>query len=186
MQRYREAILYTILIIVGVVFSIMKFQPEIVSIINIEKSIHTQSVLADDLERKLETLRKADEEKISISSQIKNIYKPESAQSDVESAFSVMFDDLIDMAKYNGIRIYSIEYIYNPLEDDFVRGAPDKYNVCQLNMAIVADYQDIESFLKELFKYPYLVSLDKIELAPYPKDKKILMAALQIKLYAQK
>lgn len=186
MQRYREAILYAIFIVIGFVYAVMKVQPEVVKIIDIENNIKSQTIQAEDLERKLETLKKAEQEKISISGQIKNIYKPESATvGDVESSFSVMLDDIIDMTKYNGVKVYSIEYVYNPAEDDFVKGAADKYNVCQLNMSIIADYPDIESFLKDLFKYPYLVNLDKIELVPYPKDKKILMAALQIKLYAQ-
>lgn len=186
MKKYREAIIYAIFIILGFVYSVTKTYPEILKIFGVEKDIHEKSIQAVDLERKLETLKKSQMEKVSMSSQSKNIYKPDMAGLDAESSFTVLFDDVIEMAKYNGIKIYSIEYVYNPNDDEFVKGVPDKYNVCQLNMQIIADYQDIESFLRELYKYPYLVDVDKLELTPYPKNKKILMSVLQIKLYSAK
>ena len=78
------------------------------------------------------------------------------------------------------------EGVYNPPEDEFIKSAADKFNVCSLNMQIIADYSDLESFLKELYKYPYLININKIELTPYPKNKKILMSILQLKLYSSK
>lgn len=89
------------------------------------------------------------------------------------------------MAKYNGLKIYAIQYTYNPPDDEFVKGATGKYNVCQLDMEVIVDYQDLESFLKDIYKYPYLINIDMIELTPYPKNKKILLTNLQIKLYSQ-
>jgi hypothetical protein len=186
MKKYKEAILYAIFIILGFVYAVMKAQPEIVKIFTTEREIGSKSVQAADLERKLETLKKSEMEKISLTGQAKNIYKPEVSGWEEESSFTVIFDDVIDMAKYNGIKIYAVEYIYNPKEDEFVKGVADKYNVCQLNMQIITDYQNLESFLKELYKYPYLINIDKVELTPYTKNKKVLMSALQIKLYSAK
>lgn len=186
MKKYREAILYAILILLGFVFAVTKFQPEVVKIFTLERDIGSKSIQSADLERKLDTLKKTEMEKMTLSKQAKNIYKSDVSGLDAESSFTVVFDDIIDMARYNGIKIYAIEYAYNPKEDEFVKGASEKYNVCQLNMQIITDYQDLESFLKELYKYPYLLNLDKLELTPYPKNKKILMSALQIKLYSAK
>lgn len=186
MLKYKEAILYAIFMIVILVISVLKLQPEIVHIMDIENNIKTQTLQEADLERKLETLKKAEMEKLDLSTQTKKIFKPEISGLDAESSFTVVFDDIIDMAKYNGIKIYSIGYVYNPADDEFVKGAPDKYNVCALSMEIIADYADLESFMKELFKYPYLLNIDKLELTPYPKNKRILLAKLQLKLYASK
>ena len=116
----------------------------------------------------------------------KKIYKPEEPGMDSESSFTILFDDIIEMAKYNGIKIYSIEYIYDPATDEVVKGSPDKYNVCQLNMQMIADYPDMESFFKELYKYPYLVNLEKVEITSYEKNKKLLLVNLQLKLYSSK
>lgn len=186
MKKYREAILYGIFIILGVIYAITRVQPEIVHIFNIEKDINEKTIQCADLEKKLEILKKTEMEKMTLSNQAKNIYKPDIPGLDAESSFAVLLDDIIEMARYNGIKLYSIEYIYNPQEDGFVKGASDKYNVCQLNMQIITDYEDLESFLKELYKYPYLLNVSKLELTPYPKNKKILMSVLQIKLYSAK
>lgn len=186
MHRYKEAILYTFFIIIGFTYAVIRIRPEIIKIIGIEKDMRSKSAQIVDLERQLDTLKKTEMEKMTISDQVKNIYKPDSPGLDAESSFTVMFDDIIDMARYNGVKIYSIEYVYNPADDDFVKGAPAKYNVCALNMEIIADYLDLESFLKELYKYPYLLNINKIELKPYPKNKKILMSNFQVKLYSSK
>lgn len=186
MKKYREAIIYAIFILLGFIYAVTRVQPEIVKIFTLEKDIGAKSAQSADLERKLETLQKTEMEKVTLSKQAKNIYKPDASGLDEESSFTVIFDDIIDMAKYNGIKVYSIEYVYNPKDDEFVTGASDKYNVCLLNMQIITDYEDLESFLKELYKYPYLLNVNKLELTPYPKDKKILMSTLQLKLYSTK
>lgn len=186
MHKYKEALLYIFFIIISLVYSIIKIQPKIPSIIKIEKEISEKSIQVKDLERKLETLKASEKEKNKLSTETKNIYKSETSGEDEEASFTVIFDDVINMTKYNGVKIYSIEYVYNPPEDEFVKGAADKYNVCQLNMQIIADYPDLEGFLKELYKYPYLINVTKLELMPYPKNKKILMSNLQIKLYSSK
>ncbi|MDD3436315.1 MAG: type 4a pilus biogenesis protein PilO [Candidatus Gastranaerophilales bacterium] len=183
--RYKEAILYMFFMVIIFVIAVINLQPKIVKIIEIENNIKSQTIQEADLSRKLETLKKSAME-IDLSPQTKKIYKPEIPGLDAESSFAVVFDDIIEMAKYNGIKIYSIEYVYNPQDDEFVKGAADKYNVCVLGMQIIADYADLESFLKEVYKYPYLVNIDKLELSPYQKNKRILLAKLQIKLYATK
>lgn len=186
MKKYKEAIFYITFIIIAFVFVIAKTYPQIINIINLEKNISQKSFESNDLERKLEVLKSSDQEKKTLTGQLKQIYKPEISGLDAESSFTVIFDDVIDMAKYNGIKVYSIQYTYNPPEDVFVKGDAAKYNVCQLNMEIISDYQDLESFLKELYKYPYLINIDKIVLTPYTKNKKILLVELQVKLYSSK
>lgn len=187
MQKYRETILYSVIAILLIVFAFTKFQPAAVKLFGIEKDLSAKTAESSDLDRKLETL-KADEagKDMQLAGQLKKIYKPEFSGMDAESSFTVVFDDIIDMAKYNGVKIYSIEYVYNPPSDEVVIGASDKYNVCQLNMQVIADYSDFESFFRELYKYPYLVNIDKIEMVPYQKNKAIILGTVQLKLYAAK
>lgn len=187
MQKYKEAILYIFFILIGLVYSIIKIQPTIVGLYTIEKGLQAKTVELADLQRKLETLKAAEVERdLATAGLAKKIYKPETEGLDTESSFTVMFDDIIEMAKYNGIKIYSIEYTYNPPEDEFVKGAGDKYNVSELNLDVISDYVDLESFFKELYKYPYLVNINKFESTPYSKNKKILLTKLQLKLYSAK
>jgi hypothetical protein len=185
--RYKEAILYIFFILVFLIVGVLKIYPQVLNVFNIEKNITETSTKVSDLQRKLNELKATAASKTAAQSiQSKKIYKPEGSNLDTETSFSIIFDDIIDMAKYNGVKVYSIEYTYNPSEDVFVKNAAAKYNVCELNMSIIVDYQDLESFLKDIFKYPYLINIGKIEIIPYPKNKKILLTSLQLTLYAEK
>lgn len=187
MKKYKDLILWTILLILCFIAMAYFTKPQIGKIISLEKGIREKTVQVADLQRQLDSLKQSQAATDSNAlTQTKKIYKPEISSGEAESSFAVLLDDLIDMAKYNGIKIYSIKYDYNPAEDDFVKNAASQYNVCLLNMQLVSDYTDLESFLKELYKYPYLINIDKLEITPYPKDKKIILSVLQLKLYASK
>lgn len=190
MKKYKDIIIWTTLILVVLIILLVQTKPEVGKIIRVEKDIKEKTAQLTDLQRQLDTLKQnaanANAQKTEGPKEAKNIYKPETASTEAESSFAVLFDDIIDMAKYNGIKIYSIEYKYNPPEDDFVKNAAAQYNVCQLNMALVSDYSDLESFLREIYKYPYLINVDKLEIMPYPKNKQIIISNLQLKLYASK
>lgn len=186
MQKYKEAILYIIFIVIAIVFVVSKIQPKLVELINVEKDLHAKNIEISDLDRKVETLKASELKKdMQIQSLNKKIYKPGETGVDAEASFTIPFDDVIEMAKYNNIKIYSIGYVYNPASDEFVKGAPGKYNVCELTMQLIADYADLGSFLKELYKYPYLINMEKLEIIPYQKNKKILLINLQLKLYSE-
>lgn len=190
MKQYKDIILWSVILLAGFIFLAFKLKPELGKVIRTERSLKEKSTQVQDLQRQLDTLKKNETEaaaqKETTPTQAKNIYKPETTSTEAESSFTVIFDDVIDMAKYNGIKVYSIEYKYNPEEDDFVKNASSQYNVCQLKMQLVSDYSDLESFLKELYKYPYLINVDKLEITPYPKNKKVLLSILDLKLYASK
>lgn len=186
MAKYKNIILYLLCIIIGFVYALILLKPQVLGLYHIEKDIKAKTIEISDLQKKLENLKASALQAEASSALTKNIYKPGDAGLDTESSFTVPFNDIVEMAKYNGIRIYSIEYVYNPTDDDFVKGAGNTYNVCQLKMEIIADYADLESFLRELYKYPYLVNIEKIELTPYSRNKKMIISNLQIKLYSAK
>jgi Tfp pilus assembly protein PilO len=165
----------------------VKIQPKAVELIDVENQLKAKNIEVSDLDRKIEAIKAANIEKDAKAAQKdKKIYKSDEVGLDMESSFTVLFDDIIEMAKYNGIKIYSIEYIYDPAEDEVVKAATGKYNVCQLNIQMIADYVDMESFFKEIYKYPYLVNIDNIEIVPYEKNKKLLLTKLKLKLYSAK
>lgn len=186
MKKYREAILYVTLMAVIFIHATTKLFPEIVNFFKTEMEIKAKTAKTLELEQRLDALKAYELEKLNVVGLAKKIYTPESTGLDTESSFAVILDDIINMAKYNGVKIYSVEYIYNPPEDEFIKGAPDKYNVCQIIFSIISDYSDLESFLKDIYKYPYLVNLDEVRSMPYPKDKKVLLTELKVKLYASK
>lgn len=186
MAKYKNIILYLLCIIIGFVYALTLLKPQALDLYHTEKDIREKTMEVSDLQKKLENLKAAAIQQEATSPQTKNIYKPGDSGLDAESSFTVPFNDIVEMAKYNGIKIYSIEYVYNPTDDEFVKSASASYNVCQLKMEVIADYSDLESFLRELYKYPYLVNIEKIELTPYLRNKKMIISNLQIKLYSAK
>ena len=51
---------------------------------------------------------------------------------------------------------------------------------------MIASYSNFANFLRELYKHEHFLEISKIEIAPYEKNKRILLISLQIKLYAQR
>ena len=51
---------------------------------------------------------------------------------------------------------------------------------------MIANYADFAGFLRELYKHEHFLDITNIEIAPYQKNKRILLINLQFKLYAQK
>lgn len=186
MLKYKNIILYLLCIVIGFVYAISRLKPEALELYHTEKDIRAKTAELSDLEKKLENLKATALQAQTTSTQTKNIYKPSESSLDAESSFTIPFNDVVEMAKYNGIKIYSIEYVYNPADDEFVKGAGSTYNVCQLKMEVISDYTDLESFIRELYKYPYLVNIEKVELTPYLKNKKMIVSNLQVKLYSSK
>jgi len=186
MQKYKEPILYIIIIVLGFIYALVSIKPLIGGSIRLGNEIKAKKIEVADLGRKLDALKAAQDEKMSSAEQTKKIFKPATSGMDAESSFSVILDDVIEMAKYNQVKVYSVSYIYNPPDDDFVKGAASNYNVCQLNMQLVADYRDFQTFLEDIYKYPYFLNIDKVELSPYLRDKKILLINMQLKLYSSK
>lgn len=186
MLKYKEAILYLIIIAIAFIFLAVQIVPKVQELFNTRKTMIEKTTEAADLKTKIEELEKYEKQKADNIIEIKKIFKQDTPDLEPESAFTVTFEDIINMAKYNDVKIFSLNYSYNPSDDEFVTQSAAQYNVCQLDMELVSDYQNFSSFLKELFKYPYLINIDKIELIAYPKNKKILLIKLRLKLYTKK
>lgn len=186
MQKYKEAILYLIVIVIIFVFAATKTVPKIMELTNTYKTIEAKKLEATDLQTKLDELIKYETQKAESVVELKKIYKQDSPDLAPEDAFTTVFEDIINMSKYNDVKVFSINYTYNPTDDEFVMQSANNYNVCQLDMELVADYKNFGSFMQELFKYPYLINIDNIEMIAYPKNKKILLIKLKLKLYTKK
>ena len=186
MLKYKEALLYLLFIVVAFVYIATKTVPKVFELVTSYKTKNEKTIQTGDLEAKLEELKNNEKTKAANAVELKKIYKQDSPNMDTETSFTVTFEDIINMAKYNGVKVFSLKYTYNPPDDEFVSKNGGSYNVCQLDMELVSDYQDFESFLQELFKYPYLINIDKIELMAYPKNKRILLIKLKLKLYTKK
>ena len=102
------------------------------------------------------------------------------------SSFGVMFEDVIQSAKYNGLKLRSIEYNMNPAYDVVQKNIGSEYNVCAVQMQLIGSYMQFRSYFQDIYNYPYLINLDKISIVPYADNKRILIADVTVILYSAK
>ena len=122
--------------------------------------------------------------KDSVASSQKKVFSPAESDLGNDSLFFTLYNDVVEMFHSNSIKIKSIDYIHNPADDEFVKFGKDVYFVCDLNTEIVSNYVNLGKLIQDIYQYPYYIKINKIETKPYPKDKKILITNLSLRLYA--
>lgn len=113
-------------------------------------------------------------------------FKPINEGLDTEAAIADEFAEILQLIRDNKIKTRSVKYDYDPQDDNFVKNAANRYHVCRVSAEMIASYANFANFLRELYKHEHFLEISKIEIAPYEKNKRILLVSLQIKLYAQK
>lgn len=161
--------------------------PQIKKIPETNSEITTQQQTLDDDNRKLQDLQNAEKKVESTEDKmLKAFFKPSDSGLDAEAALGLEFSELLQSMRANKIKTQSIQYEYNPMDDNFVKNAPTKYQACRISLKMIANYNDFQNFLRDLYKHPHFLEISKIEVAPYMKNKRILLINLQIKIYALK
>ena len=170
-----------------VIFVIVKTVPEVQKIMQLQTDYKTQSASLADSERKLQDLKDAEARKDAESQNLsKMFFKPINEGLDTEAAIADEFAEILQLIRDNKIKIRSVKYDYDPQDDNFVKNAANRYHVCRVSAEMIASYANFANFLRELYKHEHFLEISKIEIAPYEKNKRILLVSLQIKLYAQK
>ena len=173
------------IIIFGVILS--RVVPIVQNIMKVDADYKSAVSSLEDKQRTFESLQaKSQGTKKEQSVQLKNFYKPIEQGLDSEGVISGAFTHILEIMNDYSIKARSIQYEYQPQDDNFVKNAGDKYNVATLNAEMVGSYKNFESFLKELYKHEHFLNIASVEVVPYPKDKKILVIKTKIRLYAQK
>lgn len=115
----------------------------------------------------------------------KIIFEAPDMQFSSDASFAPLFELVLTIAQQSGIRIRAIDYNYTP-EDDIIFAAKlEGYNTCELNMVAVGSYSEFQTFFKTIMKEKYVTNLAEIELNPWEKDKKVLIAKIKLRLYTR-
>ena len=189
LEKYKEAIMYLALIIIVAVALFKQIQPKFLSTIDLFGQVKTQTEVSESISRQLSIAKeKADRKKKlrMLDDMTKKIYEPNGAATDSESTFALLLDDIIEISRKNHIKTHSIRQVVDPEEDVFIKGDKAHYSACKLEMKIISDYTDFKEYISDLYKYPYLVNINNIEIYPYEKNKRILLVNLSLTLYAMK
>jgi len=169
------------------VILISKIIPQIQDIVRIQSETSNQTSVLADTERKLADLQASANRKAEANSYgLKAFYKPIESGLDTEAIMSDEFGEILALIRDNQIKTRSIKYAYDPNEDNFIRNAKGKFTSCKLDIEMVANYSNLENFLRDLYKHEHFLEISKLEIVPYQKNKKILLINTQISLYAQK
>lgn len=187
MKKFQIAVGIFALSLIVFIFLVSKVIPEVQKISQIQNDYKTQSSALADSERKLQDLKDAARRKEAENENIQKIFfKPISEGLDTEAAISDEFGEILQIVRENKIKMRSVKYDYDPQDDNFVKNAGNRYQVCRVTAEMIASYSNFANFLRELYKHEHFLEISKIEIAPYEKNKRILLISLQIKLYAQR
>ena len=187
LKKFQIAIMIIGAALALVIFVIVKTVPEVQKIMQLQTDYKTQSASLADSERKLQDLKDAKARKDAESQNLsKMFFKPINEGLDTEAAIADEFAEILQLIRDNKIKTRSVKYDYDPQDDNFVKNAANRYHVCRVSAEMIASYANFANFLRELYKHEHFLEISKIEIAPYEKNKRILLVSLQIKLYAQK
>lgn len=189
LEQYKEVIMYVALIVLVAVALFKQIQPKFLSTIELFNQVKTQTEVSDSISKQLSIAKeKADRKKKlrMLDDMTKKIYQPNGAATDSESTFALLLDDIIEISRKNHIKTHSIRQVIDPEEDVFIKGDKAHYSACKLEMKIISDYTDFKEYISDLYKYPYLVNINDIEIYPYEKNKRILLVNFSLTLYAEK
>ena len=145
---------------------------------NISQTLEQKRSVKANMLTKLQKLKE------SVMSSQKKIYSPVEENLGSDTLFFTLYSDLIEMVHANTIKIKSIDYQYNPEGDIFVNQQNSAYFVCDVDMEVVSNYVNLGKLIQDIYQYPYYVKINNIEVIPYPKDKKILLSKISVRLYA--
>lgn len=187
LKKFQIAIGIAVVALVVFIVLIVKTVPQIQTISNIQNDYKTQSSTLADTERKLEELKAAAARKEAENENVmKAFFKPIEQGLDTESVISDEFGEILQIIRDNKIKTRSVKYDYDPQDDNFVKNAANRYHVCRVSAEMIGTYANLENFLRELYKHEHFLDISKVEIAPYEKNKRILLASVQFKLYAQR
>lgn len=184
-KKYSGVVIFAVLVVALLVGAYNLVAPKVSQVKSLENQIEAKQKEESDLEQKLTIVQnKIKRIKNSISSSQKKVYSPIESDLGNETLFFTLYNDVIEMLHANSVKIKAIDYKYNPDQDAFVKFGKDVYFVCDVNMELVSNYVNLGKFIQDIYQYPYYVRINEIDVKPYPKDKKILITKLSLRLYA--
>ena len=177
----------TLLLVVCIALGGYFIYPQANNAINLYQEVQNKTQSVATLESQIQDLkRKKEQYEQQEKKATKPIFKNELEVTDQMSSFGVMFEDVIQSAKYNGLKLRSISYNTAPANDPVYANIGTDYNTCAIKMQLIGNYSQFSSYFQDIYNYPYLINLDKISIKPYEKNKKILIADVVVNIYSTK
>ena len=190
LDMFKIALIIFVVAIVASIGLLAKIVPETLKYVNNKSNLEKTQKELTQKESDLSTAKanKAKQEQraknqTEVKAFFKNIKNVGNSTSDILAGETQEINDLI---KYYGLKVYKVDYKYDPEDDIFYKEKKDIYSVCNMNLELFGSYMKFQSFLKDLYKHEHFLDIQGIEINPYKKDKSILHIKLNLSLYAEK
>lgn len=184
-KKYYGVLTFLGIIILSLVLTYVVVKPKFEAYISADTTIETKQSELTSLQGQVTNVKnKIQRMNNSIINAQKKIYSPVESDLGTDTLFFTLYNDIIEMIHSNSVKIKSMEYVYNPEEDNFVSHGKDKYFVCELNFELVSNYINLGKLIEDIYQYPYYTKIQSLEIKPYEKDKKILITNLVLRMYA--
>ncbi len=164
----------------------MNIVPIVQNIMDMNEQYAAQTLVLAEKQKELQDLELTVKKQEDLSDIEKQVFESKEPGLDAEGIIAGEFSEILQLIRANTIKMRSINYTYDPGDDAFVKGAPQKFNVAQLDMEMIANYKTFETFLRDLYKHEHFLDIAKVEVTPYEKNKSVLLINFSIKLYAKK
>lgn len=173
-------------IILAIVVGLYFIVPKVQGVYNTYNSVQQKTQEIEQMKKEVEDLRaKKEAYDRQEKTASKPVFKSDLSSADQMASFGVMFEDVIQSAKYNGLKLRSIAYNTNPVADVVKQNVADSFNVCEVKMQLIGNYNQLRSYFEDIYNYPYLINIDKITIFPYAANKSILIADVAVVLYSE-
>ena len=117
--------------------------PKLEELNSVSSDIETKQQLLDAKQQEKRVVEgKIKKIQDSVSGSQKKIYAPVESDLGNDTLFFTLYNDVIEMIHANSIKIKSIDYNYNPKDDQFVNSGKD-YFVCDVNLDLVSNYTNL-------------------------------------------
>ncbi len=149
--------------------------------------IKSKQETIDDLNKSIELAKKNQIEAMSSEQkEDKQIYEPEIKSTDMMVNFNGMLETVLNLAKEAGIKTRTIEFKTIPESDPIKQNHSGTHDATLLQAQMIGTYTELQNFLREIYRHPYLIGIEELKVSPYELDKKILVIDLSLSLYAKK
>lgn len=186
MSNIRELLLSIIATLLVVIFGLKQLSGIVIECKDNFIAKNAKVALVEDLRKKEETIRLANERITKEQDVLKPFYKQEFISNDSIASFGGMFEDIIDYVRINGLMLRSIEYNINPEQDLIFKNFAANYNVCEVKLFMIGTYPQLQTFFSDIHAYPYYINISKVYIKPYEAKTQYLLINLSINLYSKK
>lgn len=190
LDMFKIALAIVVVAAVASIFLLTKIVPETIAFFGNQNKFSETETKLSAKQAELETAKRNKEKQNAKNTEgieLKSFYKDiKSIGNSTSDILAGEIQEINDLIKYYGIKMYKVNYNYDPADDVFFKEKKEVYSVCSVNMELFASYMKFQSFLKDLYKHEHFLNIQTIEVSPYKKDKSILNIKMDLSLYAEK